>query len=244
MLNLDFLQIYKTEHQKIRIGDDKDGGYVIIDGFDYDLLLSCGISNDTSFENNFLNIHKNTTCYAFDGTIDNLPSDTNKNVVFIKKNISKDNNEKETNMFEIINNNENIFLKMDIETWEYDWLNIIDEKILNKFKQIVIEFHFPFTYSEDIFKKFSYPMDVTSKLECLQKLSKTHYLVHLHGNNNCGTINYENLILPNVFECTYLRKDLCNKCDLTNEKIPNLLLDKPNIINKPDIELSGYPFTR
>lgn len=242
MKNVDFMLIYKTEYTKKRFGKNSDGGYVILDGFDYDVLLSCGISNDVSFENDFLNINKNTICYAFDGTINSLPSDSNKNIKFIKKNISKDNNEKCTNMLDIIENNNNIFLKMDIETWEYDWMKALEKKHFNKFKQIVIEFHFPFTYDEKIFKQFSYPMDVDKKIECLKKLSDTHYLIHLHGNNCCGVTKYNDIIFPNVFECTYVRKDLCKNIELNNLPIPDKILDKPNVQNRSDIELFGYPF--
>lgn len=243
MDELDFMIIFKTEHLKKRIGNENDGGYVILDGFDYDLLLSCGISNDTSFENNFLELNKSTQCYAFDGTINSLPKNSNKNINFIQKNISKENSEKCSNMLDIIENNDNIFLKMDIETWEYDWIKILEEKHLNKFKQIVIEFHFAFTYSEEIFKKFSYPIEVIEKIECIKKISNTHYLVHFHGNNCCGVCSYKGITIPNVFECTFVRKDLCNNVSLNDKSIPDILLDKPNISNKPDITLRGYPYT-
>ena len=52
---LELLEIYKSDnYPKIRLGRGKDGGYVIIDGLNYDLLLGCGISNDDSFEHCFL----------------------------------------------------------------------------------------------------------------------------------------------------------------------------------------------
>jgi hypothetical protein len=239
--NVNILKIYKTEHTKIRIGNDLDGGYVIIDNFDYDLLLSCGISNDTSFENDFL--HKyNIRCIAFDGTINNLPINSNKNIEFVKKNISKNENNNTTNLLNIIKNYDNIFLKMDIETWEYEWLLLLKNEHLQKIKQIVIEFHFPFTYSKNIFDTFSYPLPVEDKLSCLKKISDTHYLVHLHPNNCCGTTTINNIIVPNVFECTYIRKDLCQNISDNDMPIPDIILDKPNILNNSEIKLSGYPY--
>ena len=131
---------------------------------------------------------------------------------------------------------------MDIETFEYQWIQILHESHLNKFKQIVIEFHFPFTYAEDIFNSLSYAMDVDDKIDCLKKLANTHYLVHLHGNNCCGTTVYNGITVPNVFECTYVRKDLCTNISINKDKIPNPILDRPNI-NGDDIFLEGYPFT-
>ena len=245
-MNPNNLTVYESIFKKIRLGNDFDGGYVIAeinkDDNPYKLLISCGIGKDISFEKHFTDKY-NIKCYAFDGTIQQLPNESNSEIIFVNKNISKENSNTNTNMLDIINENDNIFLKMDIETWEYDWLSIINDDILNKFKQIVIEFHFPFTYSEDIFNSFSYPMDVEYKMKCLAKIAETHYLVHFHCNNCCGTTNYENIVVPNVFECTYVRKNLVSSIELNNTKIPDPILDRPNVKGNPDIELSGYPFT-
>ena len=45
---------YEPPKSKVRIGRQNDGGYVIIDGYYYDLMLGCGISDDSSFEHAFL----------------------------------------------------------------------------------------------------------------------------------------------------------------------------------------------
>lgn len=49
--------------------------------------------------------------------------------------------------------------------------------------------------------------------------------------------------IPNVFECTYIKKDLCKDISYSSEKIPNPLLDSKNILTNPEICLSGYPFS-
>lgn len=41
------------------------------------------------------------------------------------------------------------------------------------------------------------------KVKCLEKLSKTHYIIHAHGNNNGLAVNG----IPEVIELTYIRKD-------------------------------------
>lgn len=238
--SLSCLIVYKTEYNKIRVGSVHDGGYVICDGINYDLLLSCGISDDITFEDDFTSKYS-VNCLAYDGTIDHLPHYTNPHIQFIKKNISNKETEYTTNLLDVVNSNKNIFLKMDIETFEYQWIQLLSESQLNKFKQIVIEFHFPFTYSEEIFRPRSYPMEIEEKIECLRKLADTHYLVHLHGNNCCGVTIYDNIKVPNVFECTYVRKDLCNTVSVNTDKIPHPL-DTPNVAG-PDIELSEFPFS-
>jgi FkbM family methyltransferase len=79
--------------------------------------------------------------YAFDGTINNYPYQYTNSISFIKKNINSFNDANNTNLSYLIEKFNYIFLKMDIEGLEYNWLSSIDENKLNKFKQIVIEFH-------------------------------------------------------------------------------------------------------
>jgi len=193
----------------VRVGPKCDGGYVIVDGFEYDLFLSCGISDDLRFEDGFLNKYK-IPCIAFDGTISRVPA--HKNLLhWEKKNIGPVNTLTTTNMKEYMGNSKNIFLKMDIEGSEFDWLNSMSTEDLSLFAQIVMEIHWPF----DVYRA-----------KMLEKLNETHYLVHLHGNNYCdrdiptglpsgrtydGTVTIkcqglQEIRLPEVFEATYIRK--------------------------------------
>jgi hypothetical protein len=76
----------------------------------------------------------------------------------------------------------------------------------------------------------------------LKKLANIFHLVHFHGNNCCGTTNYKNITVPNVFECTYIKKDLCNIIFPNKISVPNELLDYKNVPSNEEIYLSGYPF--
>lgn len=241
---MDFLRVFSSEHIKSRVGSDNDGGYVIahLPKTTYDSFLSCGISNDISFEDAFTDLYK-INCYAFDGTIERLPHDRNTRIQFIKKNIAKTQTDNTTNMHDLMSGKTNIFLKMDIETNEYQWIQSLTREQLLQFAQMTVEFHFPFTYSEDIFSRFSYPLEVESKLECLRRIADTHYLIHFHANNCCGTTYMNNIEVPNVFECTYIRKDLCENISNNTVPIPDPLLDRKNVSSEHEIHLSGYPFT-
>ena len=171
MINYDFLQVYDINN-KMRIGSTYDGGYIIIDKLcDYDVLLSCGIANDDSFEHYFVNKY-NKNCFAFDGTIHNIPHQ-HKNIEFIKKNIGTTNDT--TDMKNLIKDYDNIFLKMDIEGSEYDWINNLSDIEINKFKQICIEFHLEHECATHI--------SLTNKLNAIKKIANSHYCVHFHGNN-------------------------------------------------------------
>ena len=236
------LTTYKTPNILVRIGPKEDGGYVIADGFDYDLFISCGIANDIRFEEAFLDIHK-IKCIAFDGTIQSFPSHRNT-MEWIPKNIGFSNTETTTNLKEYIQNNNNIFLKMDIEGSEFNWLDSMTENELEKCSQIVLEVHWPF----DIYR-----------MNMLKKLNKTHYIIHIHGNNYCdkdipkhlpsgrtydGTVTVNNhkmpqIKLPEVFEVTYVNKKLCKNLLVEMKEIQfPTILDYPNNPNANDIHFS------
>ena len=69
------LKVYNFAN-KIRLGENCDGGYVIGDIYNnYDCYISAGVSNEESFSRDFINKydmnHENS--YAFDGTINSYP---------------------------------------------------------------------------------------------------------------------------------------------------------------------------
>jgi len=220
------LTCYTSPFPKIRLGKEYDGGYVIIDvpGVQYNTLLAGGIAGDITFEIDFLKKYPEAVCFAFDGTIDTLPGEHDR-ITFVKKNIGYENGET-TNLSNLIENN-GIFVKMDIEGGEIPWIKSLSEKQLNAFEQIVMEFHFPF--SED-------------EMEVFQKINKHHYLVHFHGNNNCGMRLHNGLLIPNVFECTYLHKKHFSVFPLLNTYDIPSPLDMPNIKEHPDIFMNHPPF--
>jgi hypothetical protein len=120
---------------------------------------------------------------------------------------------------------------MDIEGGEYPWLLSIDEVKLNKFKQIVIEFHG--------ITSNGWGCHINNKFECLEKLSKTHYLVHAHGNNHASTKNN----IPDVIELTYINKNLFyEKLLFNSNELPIERLDYPNCNRYDDLNLNFYPF--
>lgn len=227
---MEHLTVYQTPFPKIRIGKDFDGGYIICDLPDnsYDILLSGGIAEDLSFEEEFLLKYYTEKCICFDGTIDRLP-DTylclHDKIDFVRKNLGNINNDTTDNMSTYLSKYNNIFLKLDIEGGENELFQSLNDSDLQKFKQIVIEFH------------------SANQVTIPKRLMQTHWLVHLHGNNCCGTTYVNGINVPNIFECTYIRKDLYSGIlDLNKDAIPNTNIDQPNVIDKPDIILRGKPF--
>ncbi len=230
---IDYLKVYDCKN-KIRLGNNFDGGYVFIDMplNSYDCYISAGVSNEESFSRDFINKYNMNShnSFAFDGTINNYPYEYTNKITFYKKNIAPYQSPHHANLRYFINNYNNIFLKMDIEGCEFPWLNSLENHGLNKFKQIVIEFH---GINDD-----SWNSAYNDKLEVFKKLNITHYLVHVHGNNHSSNTNN----IPDVIEATYVRKDyFTNQPILNTTKLP-MELDYPCNKNLPDYDLNHYPF--
>jgi len=231
-MNPNSLKVYKSPFSKVRIGSQTgDGGYIICDipEIIYDVMIAGGVAEDITFEEHLCSIYPKLVCYAFDGTIYcKINKSSNDNIIFIKKNIGPVTDDNNTNLYSLIEQNENIFLKMDIEGAELPWLKCLNDDHMKKFSQIVIEFHFPFSEDDN---------------DVFEKLNKNHVLVHFHGNNcPAGVINHKGIIIPNVFECTYINKKYVNlnTLELNKECIPTLL-DRPNC-GGTDIFINYPPF--
>jgi hypothetical protein len=155
MNNLDLLKVYHFD-PKFRCGNNYDGGYVLgnLNG-GYDCYISAGVSDDESFSRDFIKKYNMNeyNSFAFDGTIKSYPYHHTKNISFINKNINTFDDNDNSNLSFLMNKYNNIFLKMDIEGAEYPWLLSLNNDQLNKFKQIVIEFH-GITLNNDIIDKF------------------------------------------------------------------------------------------
>jgi len=232
-MNLDFdkyvksLTVYECKN-KYRLGNFKDGGYVLMDIGGYDLMLSGGVGGDIEFEKAFTEKYK-VKCYAFDGTetsgfklTKDLPL-----VTYINKNVGPHNTNNTSNFDFGFENGNNIFMKLDIEGAEYDLLNSFTDKQMNTIRQLVIEFHWP---------------DTRQKWNALLKITKTHYLIHYHANNNNHIIyNINHNHIPAVFECTYIRKDLLDNPGLNKEPFPTKL-DARNTYVKMDFVIDCPPW--
>jgi len=232
MNNLELLRVYHFD-KKCRLGANHDGGYVMGELENgYDCYISAGVSNEESFSRDF--IHKcdmnEYNSFAFDGTIDSYPYNYTNKISFIRKNIGASETDTLTSLSHLMNTYNNIFLKMDIEGGEYPWLLSLNESQLTKFKQIVMEFH---GITND-----GWGCIYEDKVKCLEKLSKTHYIIHAHG-NNFGAVSNN---IPDVIELTFVNKTYFDATpNLSTCALPSNL-DFPNAYWQPDINLNFYPF--
>ena len=223
MINLDLFKIYTfNDCKKIRLGSNNDGGYVIIENIgSYDFLISGGAGSNTTFEKCLTEKYK-IFGLIVDDKANTLPH-SNTYLTLIKCTIDKINNL--VNYFE---NYKDIFLKIDIEGFEYDLFSNWTDQDFLRIKQMVIEFHYP--YSE-------------SKMEILKKIIKNHTILHFHANNCCGCININDISMPKVFEITAVRNDTFLDKQITQSSV-NLPteIDQKNVVKNPDIILDYPPF--
>ena len=169
--------------------------------------------------------------YCIDDILQKYPYNYTKNISYIKKHLGSINNYNTTDLTFLLKKYKNIFLKIDIEGNEYEWLLFIDSNLLNNIKQMVIEFHH---INSDTHCTY------TQKMECIKKINKTHYLIHAHGNNFDTVTNN----IPNIIELTFINKQIFEEPPILNTiSLPIYNIDFPNNPNKPDFNLNFYPFT-
>jgi hypothetical protein len=228
--HIQLLETFESPFPKQRYGSKKDGGYVIanIPNFEYDLLLSGGISTNVSFENEILETHSIPKCIALDGTIAKLPPQSNSKIEWVKKNIGAEENENTTNCKTTLHEHNAVLFKFDIEKAEYPLLQTLDEEELLHIVQMTFEIHH--LNMENI--------------SILEKVNKHHTLIHTHANNNSGFNCIHGVPVPQLLELTYLRNDFFpDEKKRSKEPIPHPELDYKNIAAKPEILLNYYPFT-
>lgn len=242
---MESLILYKPPFEKKRVGKNNDGGYVIIELPDtYDAFISGGIDNDISFEEHFLNLHDSLICYAFDGSILNLPHHNNR-IRFYKKNLGEFNNNELTNLHEYIEPYNDIFMKIDIEGHEFKFMpTLIEKNLMIKIKQLVIEIHSSADIQlyPDYFKGLSDIDNDDKMFDLFNNFNKTHTLVHFHANNGCKLQQIDGIDLPHVFELTYIRNDYVSEKIKNIEPLPTAL-DMKNSLSKPDYILKGFPYS-
>ena len=236
-----FSLFFKPKHNYFleRIGKENDGGYLINSDaiLKSKYLLSFGIFDDWSFEKNFIKYNKNVKviCYddvisfnfIFTRSIKKIILDLYKfkftnifnnlftimdyiliknKIKFYKKKIVRGDIEK------IMNNLDQVFLKVDIEGNEYEILEDI-LKVQNNISALIIEFH-DVDKNRDVIERF------------IEKFKLN--LTHIHP-NNYGKLDKNND--PVIIELSFEKNP---KIIGGEVRLPNIL-DQKNNPKKNDI---------
>ncbi len=217
---------------KKRLGRDNDGGYVVCEKLSREkILYSFGISNDVSFEKDMSRL--GYECFMYDHTINELPEDDvrfhwckigiagkteTNNLKFLETLLRMNNHDKISGMF----------LKMDVEGAEWDFMEHTKMDIFKQFDQIAFEIHDLHNHNN------------TDKIvSCMRKLLETHAIIHIHANNNNKIWVTNDLVTPDALELTLVNRNLISTSE-NSEVYPNYFYDKPNVDGIDDICLGKW----
>jgi hypothetical protein len=245
------LKIKKINIPLIRLGPNRDGGYLVPDCLqDCKYLFSIGVGSVSDFEMDFINwgqkspdynIHNDRQAFLLDKleyTDQNYALSNERlfknfeNKWLGTKNddstITLDNfvNSKE----HIINGNKNLVLQMDIEANEYVTILATSDKTLLRFKILVIEFHYLHYLNNRVFSILFNSF--------IDKILENFILCHLHPNNGRSVINIHGVRIPKLLEATFIRKDQCKLIEGEPE-IPHSF-DRKNLPYRKVVKLDNF----
>lgn len=225
----DLLTVYKSPLPFCRVGKHNDGGYLMAEHFDGTIAYSFGISNDVSWDLDMVKYGYDV--FMYDPTIEGLPQE-NSRFHYLQKGIADAsfNSQDYWTLDTFIRKNKhenlsNMILKMDVEGAEWGFLNTVTEKELRQFSQIVMELH-----------DLTLHKNEEKIINGLNKLRKTHVLIHRHANNFC-VLNYTgDRLIPNVIEVVFLSKDYFTNYDLVPYNFIGNEYDEPCWPERREIE--------
>jgi len=219
------LQPHQAEgYNKIRIGPSHDGGYVHIDDFkDIKLAIGGGLGNDDTWELSMLG--KGIPVIAFDHSPDYVYQNTDRGYTWYKLPMQGySSNNSTLDLMLPLYADHSVIAKIDIEHDEWNMFRYTQLSNLNKFRQIVVEFH-----------------NLTTEyyaLPTFRHLNEHFKVVHVHGNNCSSCDHYEGHNIPHVIELTFANKSYYN-LSISNEIFPGIL-DTPNDPDTPDFNLGTF----
>ena len=219
---IDSLSPLCPDQRLIRLGPQNgDGGYLIPDALDgIAACFSPGVSNISGFEKDCAELGMKV--FMADYSVD-APADHHPNFYFMKKFVGGTTHGNYLTLDDWVrdtlpNCQDDLMLQMDIEGQEYEVLFSASDKLMSRFRILVIEFHnLDQLWNRSFFQIAS---------RAFEKVLQTHFCVHLHPNNCCGAIKKDGLEIPKIMEFTFLRRD-CLREERRQSRFPNPL-DRDN----------------
>lgn len=186
----------------IRLGPKDDGGYLVPDDLaGIEACFSPGVSSCSDFEKACADLGMHV--FLADKSVDQ-PAVFHDKFTFIKKYIGATTSQDFITMDDWVatslpGSTSDLLLQMDIEGYEYETFLSMSDRLLQRFRIIVVELHdLPRLWSRPYFSIVSH---------AFEKVLQTHSCVHIHPNNCCGSITKDGLEIPRIVEATFVRKD-------------------------------------
>ncbi|WP_186646212.1 FkbM family methyltransferase [Fluviispira vulneris] len=225
------LRPYATEYSLLRFGCPGDGGYLVPkDLEEIEYCFSPGVSCQSSFESDLAKF--GIKSFMADYSVE-TPSIQSDSFFFEKKYLGEVNNDKYMTLQTWMDKSlptgysKDLLLQMDIESSEYNVLFETSEETLKKFRILIIEFH-------ELHRMFD-TFGLSFLKLCFRKILKDFYIVHIHPNNWSRYAKKGDIVIPEVMEFTFLRKDRVQNLNKA-QAFPHAL-DCQNRQDKPDIIL-------
>lgn len=187
----------------IRLGPDGDGGYLVPD--DLKGITACfspGVDLESRFELDLA--ERGIDVFLADFSVEK-PKLEHPKFHFTKKYIGAMDDGLYISMDKWVSqslpneNTSDLILQMDIEGFEYETIFSMSQSLINRFRIIVIEFHF---LDRLIEKQFYRQVN-----RIFEKLLSNHSVVHIHPNNVEKPLQFKGIDIPPYLEFTLVRND-------------------------------------
>jgi Methyltransferase FkbM domain len=206
----------------IRIGADRDGGYLLpndLGGIQY--CFSPGVGGVSDFESHLATL--NIRSFLADYSVPSLPMERPE-FTFDRKFLTANDTEisftlKSWRDKYLSNYTGDLLLQMDIEGFEYEVIIGTPVEVLSNFRIMVIEFH----YLQKMFDPLIYSIYKT----CFERILKHFHVAHIHPNNCCGSVKKGEIEVPRVLEFTFYNKNRVSQTS-NKHKFPHPL-DRDNV---------------
>ena len=215
-----------------RFGPAGDGGYLIPD--DLEGVVACispGVSLECGFDEEIAS--RGIAVIMADGSVDGPPSNNNS-FHFFRKFVDLTSTKQTMTIDELCHSGPlaqssgDLILQMDIEGAEYHVLASMSERLVKRFRIMVIEFH----GLDRLFSRFTFSMI----RPVFELLSRHHQVVHIHPNNCSPPIKRASLSIPPTMEFTFYRKDRETAGSARTLAFPHAL-DIDNVPSRPSVVL-------
>jgi len=227
---LNKLQPISCDKELIRLGPMNDGGYLVPDDLvGIEACFSPGVGICSGFEKDCAD--RGMRIFLADRYV-KKPTEHHEYFQFTKKNLGVLTNDNFMTIDDWVisslpDSQGDLLLQMDIGGSEYEVLLGASDKLMKRFRIIVVEFH----SSNELWNKPFFQL----VLRVFEKLLQTHTCVHNHPNNHSDSVIIGEIELPILTELTFLRNDRIRNSSFT--KFFPHPLDADNRKSNPSLPL-------
>jgi hypothetical protein len=191
-----------SDTKLIRLGPAGDGGYLVPDDLaGIEACFSPGVAFSSGFEKDCANLGMKV--FLADRSVDQ-PAEMHEQFFFTKKYIGVTTNDDFMTLDDWVDaslphSQSDLLLQIDIEGFEYEVFLAMSDRLMRRFRIIVVEFH-------AMGQLFNLPFFRLAS-RAFDKILQNHTCVHIHPNSCCEPLYIGGLVIPSVAEFTFLRTD-------------------------------------